>query len=137
MKCSELAKELGITPMHVGRLRKQIAPDYSLADLNDSIVCKIRRIIADVEESAEEEVAPVLESSRVRALVMHRGHGRFMLCGLYHNAERVVAMMPTGFSLDDVVGQNVWLEEIEYNDEKFYRHTSLSHQEFDPAGYKR
>jgi hypothetical protein len=136
MKCKDLAKELGITPMHVGRLRKKIAP-HETDELSDDTCRAIRLIIADVEEVAEQEVAPAITSERVRARVMSKGHGRFVLCGIYATSKRVVAMMPTGTPLDHLIGQDIWLEEIEFNNENYYRHISLANRTFEPATYKR
>jgi hypothetical protein len=68
---------------------------------------------------------------------MSGGHRRFMLCGIHGTAKRVVAMMPTGTPLDHLIGKDVFLEEIEFNNENYYRHISLANRTFEPADYKR
>jgi len=128
MKPKDLAKELNITPMHVGRLRKQIFPDAPKGDLTSEQVEAIRELIDETEsQEARKEMEVALEPVIKNAIVeIAKENNRRVQARLLPDMERIMVLMPMGCDPKRFLRKPIKVEEIEYNDEKYYRHESLA-----------
>ena len=132
MKPKELAQELGVTPMRIGRLRKQLFPDATAGTaLTDEQAAAIREAMGildsqEVRQEIEEAVKPVF----VDAFIAYgKNDGREAECGIRSEDGTyriVIALMPHKMKLEDNKFKPVKLEEIEYEGKQYYRHASLA-----------
>lgn len=127
MKCGDLAKELGVTAMHVGRIKNKIDPN-SGSDLSPELARKIRDVIEDVAKETKASIAEALEPVFVKAQICHPGRNRHVLIRL--EDRRVVPALMPDKNNGHLVGGRYDFEEVDYQDKKYYRHKTLAGREF-------
>ena len=132
MKCKELGKELDVTPMRVGRIRKQLFPDAeSGTDLNAEEVAAIREAFSilesvEVRKEMEEAVKPTIIDAYIS---MARAGNREVECAIMQedgSYKRVKALMPMNVDFSTQIRKPVKLEVIEFDGDNFYRHATLA-----------
>ena len=128
MKPSKLAKKLDITPMHVGRLRKQLFPNAPKGDLTDEQAQAIREFIDETEsqesrKEMEEALQPVIKNAIVE---IAKDNNRRVQAKLLPDMTKIMVLMPMGCDPRRFLRKPIKVEEVEYQDEKYYRHASLA-----------
>jgi hypothetical protein len=132
MKPKELAQELGVTPMRIGRLRKQLFPDAeSGVDLTNEQVAAIREAMGILDSQAvRQEIEEAVRPTIIDAFIAYGKNGnRHAECALKQedgSYKRIVALMPINMRVEDYIRKPVKLEVISYEDTTYYRHASLS-----------
>ena len=132
MKCKELGKELDVTPMRIGRIRKQLFPEAtSGTDLDEMEVGAIREAFGilesvEVRREMEEAVKPTIIDAYVS---MAKAGLREIECAIIQedgSYKRVKALMPMNVDFSTQIRKPVKLEVIEFEGDDFYRHATLS-----------
>lgn len=126
MKASELAQKYGVTAMQVGRRRKQFFPDGK-GPLNDEEVEVLSSYYESLDDYAErKDMEEAVKPKFVDGMITFVKEGqRRCEVHLIDSRERVIALMPFAMKKEMVL-RPVKLEEIEYEEEKFYRDASLA-----------
>ena len=127
MKCKEIAQKYGVTAMQVGQRRKQFFPDTMGGDLTEeevAVVTEYYESLDDLEErnAMEEAVKPKFVDGMITFI--KEGQRRAEV-HLRESKDRVIALMPMPCTKAMLL-KPVKLEEIEYNDVKYYRDASLA-----------
>lgn len=131
MKCSELAKEYGILPMRVGKIRSKKFPDSRGQEMNDNEVAYVR---GELERQLPTDgSADLVKPEIVNAVVTHLGGTqRLVECMVRGEAGRFAVLLPFGMSKDRLrLQQTLQVERIEYEGRKYYRHASLARKDWE------
>jgi hypothetical protein len=129
MKCKELAAEYGVTPMQVGRLRKQFAPEET-GDVSVETAALIRNYYDDLETvEMRKEMEEIVKPQFVDSMCSYAQSGRNEVeCKIREGDEirTVRALIPFLSDPMHLRGKPMKLEVIEYKSVKYYRHASLA-----------
>ena len=129
MKCKELAAEYGVTPMQVGRLRKQFAPEET-GDVSVETAALIRNYYDDLETvEMRKEMEEIVKPQFVDSICSYAQSGRNEVeCKIREGDEirTVRALIPFLSDPMHLRGKPMTLEVIEYKSVKYYRHASLA-----------
>jgi len=129
MKCKELAAEYGVTPMQVGRLRKQFAPEET-GDVSVETAALIRNYYDDLETvEMRKEMEEIVKPQFVDSICSYAQSGRNEVeCKIREGDEirTVRALIPFLSDPMHLRGKPMKLEVIEYKSVKYYRHASLA-----------
>lgn len=139
MKCKDKAHEWKVTPMQIGRLRKQLFPKSEGGDLTDEEAAAIDAYFEELEElDTRKELEEAVKPQFVDAICSYAKEGRreveCKIRGENGRIETVYALIPTSSHPERLLGKPMKLEFIEYNDKKYYRHASLTNYAW-PKGY--
>jgi hypothetical protein len=128
MKCKELADELELTAMQIGRTRRKLFPSCDKStELSDYEVDEIRLYLGP-QEIKEEETEP-LGPQMLEGVVTYAMEGsRRIEVTIEEDGEfkRVPAFVPTQMNAKKLWLQRIPLECINYEGTNYYRHASLS-----------
>ena len=129
MKCKELAAEYGVTPMQVGRLRKQFAPEET-GDVTPETAEMIRNYFEEMEDiDTRKEMEEAVKPQFVDSICSYAQSGRNEVeCKIREDDKihTVRALIPFLSDPMQLRGKPMKLEVIEYKDVKYYRHASLA-----------
>jgi hypothetical protein len=129
MKCKELAAEYGVTPMQVGRLRKQFAPEET-GDVSVETAALIRNYYDDLETvEMRKEMEEIVKPQFVDSMCSYAQSGRNEVeCKIREGDEirTVRSLIPFMTDPMHLRGKPMKLEVIEYKSVKYYRHASLA-----------
>ena len=129
MKCKELAAEYGVTPMQVGRLRKQFAPEET-GDVSVGTAALIRNYYDDLETvEMRKEMEEIVKPQFVDSICSYTQSGRNEVeCKIRDEGkiQTVRALIPFLSDPMHLSGKPMKLEVIEYKSVKYYRHASLA-----------
>jgi hypothetical protein len=129
MKCKELAAEYGVTPMQVGRLRKQFAPEET-GDVSVETAALIRNYYDDLETvEMRKEMEEIVKPQFVDSICSYAQSGRNEVeCKIRDEGkiQTVRALIPFLSDPMHLSGKPMKLEVIEYKSVKYYRHASLA-----------
>ena len=114
--------------MHVGRIRKKLFPDSERGELTDEQVSAIREFIDETEsQEARKEMEAAVEPVIRNAVVeIAKENNRRVQARLLPDMNRIMVLMPMGCDNRRFVRKPIKVEEVEYKDEKHYRHASLA-----------
>ena len=119
MKCKELAEELGVSAMEVGRVRAKL--NLPKGDIDEHGAEAIRGYYNPTEE--EEDFGPKF----CWGVVTFAQEGsRQIEVTLADTFERVRAFVPLDFNAQNLWLQRIKLEYIDYENERHYRHAALT-----------
>jgi len=119
MKPKELAEELGVTAMTIGKVRKKLG--LPKGDLSEAEADMIRSELGDDVE----DIGPKV----IEATVTHCTEGdRRIGCGVIENGEKkfVSAFVPLNFDASKLWLRRIKLEYIDYEGQRYYRHIALA-----------
>ena len=127
MKCKDLAKELDITAMHVGRIRSTLFPGEK-GDLTEEQAQAVREFLNETDsqearKEMEEAVKPVFRNAIVAYAVAGK---RRVEARLLPSMERILVLMPLNVDGTRYLRKPIKVEEVEHNGKKHYRHASLA-----------
>jgi len=129
MKCKELAAEYGVTPMQVGRLRKQFAPDET-GDIAAGTVELIRSYYDELEGvDTRKEMEEAVKPQFVDSICSYAQEGRNEVeCRIMTDdgIEIIRALIPFTTNPLLLTFKPMKLEVIDYKGVEYYRHASLA-----------
>jgi hypothetical protein len=121
MKPKQLAEELGLTAMQIGRTRKQLFPDYEKGtDLSEEEIEAIK------EGLGVETFGPKFTEGTVT--YARNGSRQVEVSMMGKNGEiiRAPAFIPLAVNAEGLFLQRIPLEYIDYEGTRYYRHAALS-----------
>ena len=135
MKCKELAKEYGVTPMRIGKIRRK-QWDRASGDLTEEQVEYVR---SELERQNRTDI-PVeeFEPKEVRVVVTHPGYlPRYVECMEKGRPGRFHLLLPFGVSKSNFPqGKTVKAIFVNENGKHIYIHASLARKGWEYAERK-
>ena len=129
MKCKDLAEQFGVTPMQIGRLRKQFAPEET-GDVSSETFEMIKDYFDEMRsEETVKAIEELVKPQFVDSICSYAQSGRNEVeCKIKANGaiETVRVLIPFNSNPLTLRGKPMKLEVIEYKDVKYYRHASLA-----------
>ena len=129
MKCKDLAAQFGVTPMQIGRLRKQFAPEET-GDVSSETFEMIKDYFDEMlSEETVKAIEELVKPQFVDSICSYAQSGRNEVeCKIKANGaiETVRVLIPFNSNPLTLRGNPMKLEVIEYKDVKYYRHASLA-----------
>ena len=126
MKCKELAEELELTAMQIGRTRRKLFPECDKAtELTEVEVDAIKDYLLPEPEEDVEPIGPQLTEGVVT--FAREGSRRIEVKVEENGSYKVVpAFVPTQMNAKKLWLKRIPLEYIDYDGNRYYRHAELS-----------
>lgn len=127
MYCKDIAKKYDVTAMQVGRLRKKFFPDHDGGKLTNAEVEVLVDYFEGLDDLSErKKVEEAVKPKFVDGVITYIREGqRRAEVRTKPNLDRVIALLPSP-ARKDMLLKPIKLEEVEYEDEKFYRCATLA-----------
>lgn len=106
MKTSELAEELGMNKLHVGRIRRKVSPDNKGGPLDEAEIEAIRKELGILTNPSRRKVQGVFGDSR---------YPNFVECIDIEKNEKITVQIPTGYEPEMFIGKHITVEQREYS----------------------
>ena len=110
MKTSELADELGMNKLHLGRVRRKVSPDHKGGPLSDKEIALIRKELGILTNPSIRKVQGIYGDSR---------YPNFVECYDADKEEKLTVQIPAGYEPEMFVGKHITVEQREYSPGRF------------------